>query len=339
MKTSTLLILMLSLISQAYAAEGQSGNGGGGISRNGRYMTFYSAGFYTEPAESTSEEVPQLQELVSFFYTTPYMNAITRVAYASKLMPSSARSYYKVQANSFTPEIRARLIAEYSRVMNVDTKELALFAITDTTSQTTYLFPEFFSLTPVEQKAILFHEAYWLIQPRSDYSHVVQAEMSFQAYLQNPASPDRLLNWLRNSGTSGDVMKASLQTDLQTKAMDGLIKRNNEIVLGDILGADFFHCRAQGETSSCVPFIQVNLYTLSQKYPKSLFIRLLLDAANRDKLRFLGDTLVRSSLVDDKYMERAANASIDLMSASYADRASFLIKMGKYSDISMEIID
>lgn len=359
MKLKTLAILTLLALNFSgvtRAAEGQSGNGGGGISRNGRYMTFYSAGFYTEPAESTSEEVPQLQELINFFNTAPYMNPLTKVAYASKLMPSAARTYYRVQANSFTPEVRARLIAEYSRVMNVDTKELALFAITDTTSQTTYLFPEFFGLTPIEQKAILFHETYWLTKPDSTYAQVVQAEMSFQAYLENPSSPDRLLNWLRTSGTNGDLMQAAAQTDLQTKAINGLLSHGG-IALGSILGADFIQCRLHGERQSCKPFIQLNLYALSQKYPKSVFMRLLFDAASRNKLSFsfgnggASDLVINGLEIEGRYINTTtdfntdfagsvSNALLDFRSLSYAGQAAITIPMPKgYDPIKMEIID
>lgn len=324
----------------APAVEGQNGNGGGGVNRNGRYMTFYSAGFYTEPNEATASEIPQLPELMNFFSSTP-LSAATKAKYLSALTPLSDRTYYKVQPGTFTPEIRARLLAEYSRVMKVDTNELALFAITDTTSKATYLFPEFFSLKPVEQMAILFHEAYWIIKPSVSYQQVIQAEMTFQAYLENPTSPDRLLHWLATTGTPGDVMAASIQFDLRNKTMQGLLK-GNSLALGQLLGAPFIQCMRQTPTIDCSGFVAINAYQLAAKYPSSLFLKFFNDLVSRKGFELIGygrglhfgrpllgeipncgGEYYKSPENDDAYLSNLSNLRIDLTVASYQEVAAF----------------
>lgn len=261
------------------------GNGGGGIYRNGRYMTFYSAGFYTEPLEATSDEIPQLKELIHFFNTTPYLSELTKVKYAKALMRSKKRHFYKVKPESFTPEIRSRLIEEYGRITGAQKQEIALFAITDTNKGNTYVFPEYYSLSPVEQWAILFHEAYWIVNPDASYEQVVEAEISFQAYLENKKSAERLLRWIETVGTSGDVLKASIEHDLNNKTMKGLVS-NESILFHKLVGKKWYQCHMNGGKSQCLAFISTHLYSLTQKYPDSVFIELLYSKAVDNKIRY-----------------------------------------------------
>ncbi len=265
--------LLLTAMTFAYA--GQEGNGGGGVIRNGRYMTFYSAGFYTEPLEATSDEVPQLPELIEFFYKTPFMSELTKVKYAAALIPTGERHYFKVQSSTFTPETRARLIAEYGRVMNINTNEVALFAITDISSKTTYLLPEYFSLKPNEQKAVLFHEVYWLLKKDAGYKSVIDAEMAFQAYLEYPSSSERLMRWLELSGSTSDVLQAVIQIDFSTGAIKKLITDKNKIPSKILFGEKYFECRRKDLDKACMAFWNTNLYELAKSYPNSLFVRYL----------------------------------------------------------------
>lgn len=325
------LIIALLLVCQSGFAqqklEGNDGHGGGGVTRNGRYMTFYSAGFYTEPLEATSDEVPQLEELITFFKTTPLMSELTKVKYASELIPGGERKYYKVQGNTFTPEVRTRLLAEYGRVMKVDTNEVALFAITDTQSGITYLFPEFYSLKPSEQQAILFHEAYWLVNPKATYARVIDAEMSFQAYIENPQSSEKLIRWLRNSGTTGDTFLAALKSDLSSGAMQGLVT-NNKIPIRNLLGDKFIECKSSGLGAECAAFITSHAYQLSYKYPRSLFIKIYLEAAGNNQVDLIssasptGEINTYSILNDlngnhSKYPEILRKNSFDFSTLDY----------------------
>ncbi len=314
--------------------QGGNGQGGGGITRNGRYMTFYSAGFYTEPLEATSDEVPQLAQLIHFFNTNAYISELTKVKYASKLMPSSVRKYYRVQANTFTPEVRARLLEEYGRVMKVNVNEVALFAITDTENGTTYLFPEYFSLKPTEQQAILFHEIYWLINPKATYAQVIDAEMSFQAHIENLSSPEKLVRWLKTSGTHGDVLISAIKSDLKTGAMNGLVKDDNISIL-NLLGTQFINCKKRGLGQECTPFISTHVYALSQRYPNSLFIKVYSESVNGNRLKInvnnykslLFDEFDLKNLFDRYILAALPKESLSLSSIDYSGGSEFIMDM------------
>ncbi len=343
------LLTMILSVSSALAAqppqtpvtaEGQGGNGGGGIRRNGISMTFYSAGFLVEANEATSDEVPQLDSLIHFFNTTELVSAMTKVKYASNLVPSSSRRYYRVKPDTFTPEVRARLIAEFVRVMNINTNDIAIFAITDTQSKTTYLLPEFFALTAFEQKAMLFHEAYWLVNPTVSYKQVIQAEMAFQAYIEAPQSAERLLRWLKTSGTTGDALLAAINIDLKSGAMKGLISRDNQISLQNILGREFFECKQRGIAEECVAFISTHVYQLQRAYPQSLFVKLfadysanngvfLVDGTYDKSYNILTSTRITNSESKTDVWSLLSQMTIDLNSIGYSGSSVFAIKSSK----------
>jgi hypothetical protein len=278
------LVVFIGLTGLA-AYAGHDGNGGGGIYRGGRYMTFYSAGFYTDPSELTVADVLSLKDLVDFFNSTPYLSQQTKGSYISSLIPTSARKYYRVQSSTFTPEIRDRLLAEYARVMKADIKELSLYAVTDTQSNTTFLFPEFFLLSPTGREAILYHEARWILNPNSTYKSIIDSEMAFQAYLENINSKDRLLQWLTSMGTQVDTLTAAIQIDLASGALNGMLKDNHILAVADLYGDKFFDCKAQGLKNECTGLVKTHLYELINKFPDSALLKVFLDSLVRDKFQ------------------------------------------------------
>jgi len=278
------------------APANDSGNGGGGVYRNGRYMTFYTAGVYVE---TDSRDVPQLNELQKLINTNAYLNNVLKSKYISAIMPSINRQYYKVSANSFTPELRARLIEEYGRVTGIHQSELALFAITDTNSGNTYLFPEYYKLAPIEQKAILFHEAYWLVNPSHTYEEVVRAEISFQSYLSNPGSADHFLRWTEVLGTKKEALLAAIKYDISTKSLKGLINKDYSIDLHDIFGKKWVHClNSDVKALKCRPLITTNIYSLTMKYPNSLFLKILYRQSASGKLAY-GEDWIGTNRIKD----------------------------------------
>ena len=67
------ILAMTLAVSPAFANVGGDleGNGGAGLATQGRYMTFYSAGLYTEPLPKINTEVPSLEKLVFSSKTFP----------------------------------------------------------------------------------------------------------------------------------------------------------------------------------------------------------------------------------------------------------------------------
>lgn len=314
------VVFVISLVSSAHAVRsGQNGNGGGGIQRDGRYMTFYSAGFFTELQEEALEEIPQLNSALHFFNTTLFLSPQTKAKFSSSLYPSSFRKYYKVKAEEFTQEVRDRLVAEYSRVMKIESQELAIFAITDTQSKTTYLFPEFYNLTWSEQQAILFHEAFWIAYPKSTYKQVIDAEINFQAFLENPDSPEKLLRFIRSSASRYDAFLAAINFDLKSKAMGRLVSRNNTILIKDLLGPQFLDCRMRFEAKGCRSFVDSHVYYLTSTYPKSLFLKLFMESVANNLLQLYleggGDSLFTISFrrhSHANYFAKLSNTYFDL---------------------------
>lgn len=281
----TLLCLCFIIPHLSFATSGgQDGNGGGGVKVDGRYMTFYSAGFYTDSFEESSEAIPQLNELIRFFNDFKHLNPLSRIKYIKAMLPSSQRKYYKVKESSFTVEVRERLIEEYKRVIDLDDRDkIALFAITDTNSETTYLLPNFYKLTAVQQQAILFHENYWIVNNNATYSEVIQAEMTFQAYLENTHSVKRLVNLMKLTGERSDVLRATINYDLKNNTLNGLA-RNGQVRLISILGEDWLECHKLGLRESCYDYVAANLYSLTQRHPESLFLNFAYESAIEGRL-------------------------------------------------------
>ncbi len=169
-----LAISMLALIlpfSSVYAGPRVTGNGGGGIRQNGIYKTFYSAGVYILPEELT--EVPGAELYIKTISTLAGEGRSTSKLLSSAL-PLGDRKFYKIAEDKMDETTTNRLIAEYARVVNQPAGDLILFAITEIQSKTTYLLPSFYQLTEIEQAAIIFHEAYWILKPSADYAEVIK---------------------------------------------------------------------------------------------------------------------------------------------------------------------
>ena len=271
---STLLFSLstLSLASDEGAAV--AGNGGAGVSRNGRLMSFYSAGLYTEPEAVTNPvDVPGINGLITFVRSFQYWSLSERSVLLQKVLPSDSHRYFRVKEKLFDQKTKDRLIAEFSRVTQQPVGSLELFAVTDTKAGVTFLLPGFYRLSLSDQVAILFHENYWLLYPNTTYLQVVSAEMAFQAVYEKPNLAKRVVELLRYYGNENKTLAAMIQADLDSGALNGLLTPGG-IPLSELFGDDFFSC-AEGD---CVPgLIGIHLYSLVQKYPDSLFLNRLLN--------------------------------------------------------------
>ena len=275
-------------LSNIYANE--KGNGGGGVKENGVYKTFYSAGVIIKSEPET--EIPgsdiylkTIQSLV------PSGDLSTRLI--TSALPMGDRSFYRILDNQMDKALMDRLLTEYTKVTNRPNNNLAIFAITDTNEQVTYLLPSFYLLSKTEQAAILFHEAYWIMYPNANYAEVVNAEMTFQEYIEKTSMGifssklPRLLGKLTEVKTL--ALSASLRSDVKNKNASRLIDSSGNLLIGDLFQSN---CEI---TSSDFPWtldstmLSMSIYctlgkkdissviSLSLKYPKSVFLKEMIE--------------------------------------------------------------
>ncbi|MGZ3710719.1 MAG: hypothetical protein ACXVBE_03145 [Bdellovibrionota bacterium] len=274
MKNWAVLLLTALISLPALAVEGghSEGNGGGGVIREGRAMTFYSAGLITELDEEAAEDIPGLNELVQRLYKMPYFTKKNSVELITALRPTAERKYYRVMEKYFNSTTEARIREEYVRAMGITRPEVALFAITDSNSKNTYLLPSFYKLKPVEQMAILFHEAYWVRKPDSKYSEIISAEAKMQAYLET-GDPKKLLKLISVIGSRMDYIKAAMAMDAESGALKPLLDKNGNIPMATLLGKETLNCIRQDEVDfDCRDNFKFNLIELSMQNPGSLLL-------------------------------------------------------------------
>jgi hypothetical protein len=257
---------------------GQEGNGGAGVSRLGRYMTFYSAGLYTK---TNRETIPEIEKLIEFISSMTYLTGQTRGDLIAALTPNDSREY--LQVTNFDKKTKDRLLAEFHRVTGVEGSDLELFAVTDTNSKKTFLLPSFYELSEQDKMAILFHEAFWILHPKYTYAQVVAAEVSFQAALDRPTQLERQMELVSIAGSPADSLKLALNHDLSTGALGNLVK-NGVISADDLFGPDYYAC---GGSENCWSSSLDYLYTLSKELPYSLLIKKLIRSVSSKKIEVL----------------------------------------------------
>ena len=273
--------------------ENEKGNGCGGVIRNGRYMTFYSAQIYVEKRNLNLKQLPQLENLMSFFTKNRrfFTDGISSL-FLNALNPTSTRRYYNVKKDQFTDEVYQRIISEYRKNTQVSERdELTLFAVTDTNSRTTYLLPSFYKLNPIEQQTVLFHEAYWIVYPHFDYKSVINAEIAMQYYLENPEDNSALLELVKQTGSRIVEINAAIMLDLQSNSLDGLLVKTGTIrgiELKTLFGESYFSCLLEGEDvffRRCEGSLFSNIYRLRERYPHSLFLAEFLSQLEDEKVK------------------------------------------------------
>ena len=278
--TSLGALVLLSL-SQAHAGGETGTHGGGGVVKKGRYMTFYNAGFYTEPEPRKEiRDIPSLDWLVRFTQWMPFLSPETRRKLTATMAPSPKHLYYAVDEDYFDPITQSRLLEEYHRVTGADIDILRLFAVTDTDKRITYLLPGFFKLKdPKSQAAILFHETEWILHPQFTYDSIVKREMAFEALLNQPLDPDRTDAFLKLITLyPGEQMIFAVNADLASGALKGLLQDGWKLPLASLLGKDTMDCFAHKlpvENDQCYYSLRLHLSGLVRQYPNSRFLALV----------------------------------------------------------------
>jgi hypothetical protein len=278
-------------LASAWGAQGaEGGNGGGGVVKNGNYMTFYSAGLYVQPTVgSAPAKIPGLDALTSYVQKLSILGYASKSTLLSAITPTPDRQYFVADPEQLTAEVKKRLLAEFQRVTNVDPSQLTLYALTDTESKTTFILPDFFKLNANDQVSILFHEAYWILHPKSSYNDVVNAEMAFEAALMSPSNLARVFDFVRWVGNGSEIYDAEVKWDLASGSLEGLTKKDKYgvyIPFAKIFNQELISCINSVMTSEnsytrihfnggfelgedCYPFLTVSTSALAAQYPKS----------------------------------------------------------------------
>lgn len=287
-----ILLVILTLWS-ASAIAGREGNGGAGIFKNGRYVSFYSAGIQVE-VEAVPKPIPSLDTLVEFISRNKFIPNYQIDKFSQALLASPTRKYEHVKEETFTPEIRARLLEEYKRITKIAINDLSLFAITETTSNTTFLFPQFEKLSLNDQMAILMHEALWTLIPQANYETIVRAEIAFQRFLEDSSSPEKAFDFLAKVCSLSELFHLSIAWDKKMKILredDTIVWGGNllKLTLRELFGENYIKCRLDrpdlaGQVDACRGLLKIYTSGLGKKYTGSAFIRFWNDLALQNKI-------------------------------------------------------
>lgn len=232
-KYIVLALLALTLSTQSLHA-GSEGNGGGGIFRDGKYLTFGSAkaGLQLE----TPETVPGLARLIWAVKSIPLMSA-ARGRLNRAILPIGDRKYYSIVNNELSEAKRLELIEAYRKALGsrLESETVVVYAVSD--AQETFLLPEFFALTVNQQAAILFHEALWGIDAKLPYKFVIAAEMQFEAYLNKVVDNDgkRVGGFAFDFDLVDSVGKAMKDASVPIITAASVDLNRNEGILDDLL--------------------------------------------------------------------------------------------------------
>jgi hypothetical protein len=266
-------------------------NGGAGFTQNGEYFTFYSSELRVRSVPLHNEDIPGLQTLLHKIQEMP-ANPQVKSDLLSLIYPVvGARQYYKLAAADVSSEVHRQILTEYSKLFNLRTQNLVLYAMTNQQGQT-FLLPEFEKLNDIQQAAILFHEALWNLKVNIPYGDVVSAEIAAEGYFRDPKNPEAVLNFFAKlSQLLGQptprpeiLLQAALNFDMMSPSSRVLNPMG--VSLLSVLGKDFFQCYQDRSATpqnlpDCTKLLQTRLMTSSQPL-KDLFPQALLAVLNNN---------------------------------------------------------
>lgn len=286
MKSLILVVLMLGTLS-AHAYREVVGGGGGTFDPNGRYTTFFSANMPVKIEALRAKDVPAMYYLIQRI-TLLEISGAHKSLMLKQIVPSSGRNYFKIDEDKLSPEIKEKILAQYSELMKVPVEKVVIYGITDPETKDTFLMPAFFELTETQQAAVLFHESLWILNPSFKYDQVVAAEQSIQAFFEYPASNDYFYSFYYQLGKLVGDPRLPILPIFKRESLGGFAwsKRSgltDEIYLVDLLGEAFLRCSdaassgGLGEEEKCSNALLTELVLKSQLYPDSNSIRYLID--------------------------------------------------------------
>lgn len=235
------LSVLVFCISSLLLAKSNAGtdlqNGGGGIYKDGHYMTFASAQIPVKQLPEAAQDIPGLQLLLQKTSDLQLTNQ-TKSVLLSNIYPVKGRAYYRVDAAKYDEKVRQQITDNYTKMMSTPSNEhIVLFAVTDIESNATFLLPEFYQLTEVEQATILLHETAWILNPKQTYEDIVELETSAQLFFQHPQDPQNIFRFYRNVTQVLNDPTALVYAMIKIQYPHG-----GEMRAVDLLGEDFWEC-------------------------------------------------------------------------------------------------
>jgi hypothetical protein len=201
LKTALLLGLLLTTPFSSFAGEGTNSGGGGGlVVVNGELKLVTEAGVQVkgegaEPYILQEETMSAIDQVLGAMElnSEDFKNLKTRIL-------GRANTFKKV--NSIDPIFAAKIQSAYSSVsqesgFNIPAHLIILAAYSD--NYTTYIFPAFEQLKPIQQAKVLFHERNY----RDTYQHPSSDSKIMKAELKSILRIDTLLENLFNKVQSG----------------------------------------------------------------------------------------------------------------------------------------
>ena len=285
-------ILTINLAS-TYAQE----NGAGGIKKNGVYKSLYSAGVKISADPET--DIPGAELYTKTISSLVSGDIATNLLGAA--LPLGARTFYKIVDDEANKNAVKQILGEYIKITGEDINNLAVFALTERDTKTTYLLPSFYKLKKSEQAAVLFHEANIIMLEATTPVKLVYAEMAFQEYIEK----DQAGSWSNKlpkvleelTGLTDIAFFHALQADARLKTTPELIDVDTNIFISRFFGESCALSILPGHKwlfGTLLPPMSVDIsyaslacqynrssvsdiVTLMSRYPKSYFLKELVD--------------------------------------------------------------
>ncbi len=244
----SLLIAILCTFTTAKVFANEKGNGGGGIYRDGRYLTFAGARLLIEPLDES--EVAGLKSFLDWINGHPLLHPSAKLDLSSTLAIGQNRTYYKIKADQLSEKLRAELIAEYRRQLR-DLQEndgLVVYAIT-TKQNETFLLPEYDLLHRSDEKAaweVLWHESHWIKAFDSSYKEVLRADAIFNKYVGKHHGSGFYLPFFayldRYLADATVSIVAGIRQDMIDKKLDSIVNADGTFSVETLFGPNPFLC-------------------------------------------------------------------------------------------------
>jgi len=223
---------------------GTDGHGGGGIERNGKYLTFKDAGI-TVTADSLTE-VPQLEQFDQIIQKLQVDTSWKARLYDSYIN-NGDRKYFRIEDDEDYKHGADPIKNAYSKIAAVGKQftvdDIKLFAITQ--GRETYLFPAYFALGSTEQLAILWIEMLWAGDFVRNYNDALDSEIRFQTYIESGKAPGYERNFYENLArilnAPSIYIHAAAEDDLQAGRLKNFIDENGLFYFAKIFGEQSLH--------------------------------------------------------------------------------------------------
>jgi hypothetical protein len=272
-------------------------NGGGGVSSAVGMETFLSANFRLNGKAEEVQKIPGLIELIRELEAMPLKDDMKGRIFAA-LFPTNERQYFRIKKEEISKDTRESLIDQFAKIMRVPRSKVVLFAASAPAIKTTVLLEEFYKLKINEQKAMLLHEALWIMDSNLEYEQVISIEQEAQAYFQDHSNLKAFYNFVDQlAAATGDrtlLLNATLQMDFMTGALTTSSANLRTVRVVDLVGEKYLDCMLLHDFSihktafgaidyvkSCTKVMNYSVTLKALNSPNSLFYQGLLTFLGR----------------------------------------------------------